>query len=451
MTRRAIVGIQFGDEGKAKIIGSILTYRDRFFGNYGPVTVARHQGGGNAGHTQYVTLDSGDESVVFHLIPSGTFFPGTYNLIIPETVIEPIFLVEELESVGKKITSKGCQISPENFGISGRVQMTLGYHLEIEANEVRKRGGRIAPTLRGIMPTYMDMAARRGITFAEFLNAASFSSLLDENLERASWDLAEIYNMAGSDGVVLPDTQMRRRVKIDKDALMAKYERAREVLGPFHISDRKAMALLDTGNVLFEGAQGVGIDRDYGRRPDNTSSCPVRLPRNADKIGVAKSFISRVGADDPPTRLPPDIEELIRGNRGEEGAEFGSTTGRPRSMGWPDIPVTRYGAEMAGVDSIAVTHFDKLPRVPGRLKICDYYLIDGERVDEPPADQTQWKRIEPHCIEVDGFPGEDFSHARDLSDLSTRARDYLSLIQDLVGKPISMVSVGPRNEQTIFV
>ncbi|MBL7160537.1 MAG: adenylosuccinate synthetase [Candidatus Aenigmarchaeota archaeon] len=435
MSSVALFGVQWGDEGKAKIIDTIGQNPEYFFGNDYPLVVARYMGGPNAGHTQYVD----DKEVIFHGVPSGLTITGAYNVDLPGFIADPKLMVEEIEH----LRGLGFPVTPENLGICGNVHMILEHHYWLEEKEIERSGGKIAPTRRAIFPTYVDTASRRGMNFAEFSDKDTFSYLLEEALKRVSWEVGESTRNG--------DTETRTRKPIDKAEYMEQYDAAREFLAPFIVSEGAVRAAHADDNWIYEAQGGVMLDPVRGRRPDVTSSSALLLPANATRWGVSKALMSRVGADSPPTRMGEELEMKARGKKGTPGAEFGATSGRPRKVSWFDGPVVRYALRVGGVDKLALTKLDVLPKVGDEVFLCDYYLDGEKRLYEPPADQTRWDRLKPHYIKVKGFPGVDISGARDWDDLPQEAKDYKKAVEDVVEFDISLLSVGPRGDQSILL
>lgn len=411
--RTALVGLQFGDEGKGKYVTYFLTTER--------VDVdARYNGGGNAGHT---IIAPNGKVLATHQVPSGIVFADVYNAMLHGMFIDPAKLKTEIED----LRAKGYDVDPSNLGISGLAHVTLGHHIELERLDEQRRGrGAIGTTFSGIGPTAEEKYGRRGIRFAEFVNPESFRRLLEAKSEELRQRGYPVENL---------------------DFHAETYAALQEFLSPFLIDEAELNRRKRNAAWLYEGAQGILLDPDFGSYPYVTSTHAGKAPR-ATVVGVAKAYITRVGGGPLPTRMDEQTEALIRGERGSAGAEFGATTGRPRSCGWFDIPAARYAVEIGGVDVVALTKLDVLSRVPV-IKVCTHYDCDGRLLDTIPADRFELERCKPVYEEVRGWPGVDISGARILGDLPVEARDYLKMLQDALERPIEPVSVGPSAEQTI--
>lgn len=417
-----IVGTQYGDEGKGKITDFLAREAD---------VVVRYQGGSNAGHTVVV----GEEEYRLHLIPSGILYPEKLCIIGNGVVLEPPVLLKEMEY----LRSRGKAL--DGLRISDRAHVVMPYHRKFDQLEEDARGEhRIGTTGRGIGPAYMDKAARVGIRVADMMDPAEFRRQLEARLKEKNLLLEKIYGSAG----------------FDVDELMEEYGGYAEEIRPY-VADTSAIInrAIDEGkNVLFEGAQGTLLDIDHGTYPFVTSSHPVAGgacigagvgPTKIDKvIGVMKAYTSRVGGGPFPSELHDEVGHWIR----ERGREYGTTTGRPRRCGWLDAVVVRYSARLSGLSALAITRLDILGGLP-RIKVCIGYKYRGEPIREFPASLKVLSGCEPVYEELEGWPETDLGCVRDVSDLPEAARNYLRVIEQAVGVPITIVSVGRERGQTI--
>ena len=421
MSTTILVGLQWGDEGKGKII-DVLTK--------GVDMVIRFQGGNNAGHT----VEIGDDKYVLHLIPSGIFRKETKNVIGNGVVVNPLVLKEEMDG----LKESGVEFEGR-FEISTRAHLIFKYHCLIDGLKEQRSNPekRIGTTKRGIGPTYGDKAARRGIRALEMLDL--------ERFERRFREEAEYYN------TILEGFDFET-VDID-----AEWELLREVaiyLKPF-ITDTVLtvnQAAVQGKKILFEGAQGMLLDVDYGTYPFVTSSNTTTggactgsglSPRYIDEVyGVMKAYCTRVGEGPFPTELFDADGDEIR----KIGGEFGATTGRPRRCGWFDAVSARYSCMVNGTDKLAITKLDVLDSF-GTIKVCTSYEIDGEVYKEMPSDTDMLSRVKPIYEEFVGWKA-DTSKANSFEELPEQAQKYLKWIAELVKADIGIVSVGPKRSQT---
>ena len=400
MTSVVVVGTQWGDEGKGKITDFLSQDAE---------VIARYQGGDNAGHT--IVIDG--KKFKLHLIPSGIFFPEKISVIGNGVVVNPKSLVKELEY----LHAEG--VSTDSLRVSDRAHVILPYHIKLDQlQEAAKGDNKIGTTNKGIGPAYMDKAARVGIRIADLLDKEVFAERLKTNLAEKNRLFTKMY---GSEG--LTDTSV-----ILNDAL-------------------------DAGKrVLFEGAQGVMLDIDQGTYPFVTSSNAVAGgvtigsgvgPSKINKVvGVCKAYTSRVGDGPFPTELSDGVGERIR----EVGHEYGTTTGRPRRVGWFDSVVMRHSRRVSGITNLSLNCIDVLSGLD-TVKICVAYDLDGKRIDYYPASLEQLKRCKPIYEELPGWE-EDITGCRSLDELPENARNYVRRVGELVGVRISTFSVGPDREQT---
>ncbi len=420
----AVVGAQWGDEGKGKVVDILAEHAD---------IVVRFQGGNNAGHTLVV----GDEKTVVHLIPSGVL-QGKICVIGNGVVVDPWVLIDERD----QLRARGLLADDEQLKISDRAHLILPYHRAIDvAREVMRGGAAIGTTGRGIGPTYEDKMARDGIRFADLLDEESFPEMLRSSVERKNRYLTEL--LGGT--------------AIDFQKTLDECCDVREKLAP-HVTDTglyldKSMA--SGRRVLFEGGQGTMLDVDHGTYPFVTSSnttsgaistgAAVAPDRIGTIVGMVKAYTTRVGAGPFPTELhDADGERLQQG-----GGEFGSTTGRPRRCGWFDAVVVRQAARLNGLQGLAITKLDVLTGFE-KIRVCTAYELDGARIDFFPAGRAAVERVKPLYEELPGW-SEDLEKARSMDDLPKNARRYVQALEDLTGVPSFLVSVGARRRETILL
>lgn len=416
-----VLGGQWGDEGKGKIIDALAARAQ---------VVIRANGGANAGHT--VVTDQG--IFKFHLIPSGILHPDCLCLIGAGVILDPALLLKELQEIQERGIDTG------NLRISSRSHLIMPYHPILDQLEEEHRGDeKIGTTQRGMGPAYADKAARRGIRVADIIDPEYLVKRLDSVLQEKNLLLKALYGH---------DT-------FDLNEIAENYAAFGETLMPY-IADTAMLGqdAIDAGqNVLIEGAQAVMLDIDYGTYPYVTSSSPTAAgvcqgagiaPTQIDKVvGVYKAYTTRVGEGAFPTELNDEIGAHLR----ERGVEFGTTTGRPRRTGWFDAVLARYTARLNGVSTVALTKFDILDELE-TIKICTGYEIDGERIDAPPANIAYYERVQPIYEDVPGWK-MDTSGARTISDLPPNALRYIERVQELLGLPVEYVGVGPHRSQLI--
>ena len=420
MSSIVVVGTQWGDEGKGKITDFLAEQAD---------VIARFSGGNNAGHT----IQFGGETYKLHLVPSGIFYKDKLAVIGNGVVVDPVALLKELDGLNER------GISTDNLRISNRAQVILPYHLAQDEYEERRRGdNKIGTTKKGIGPAYVDKAQRIGIRMADLLEKETFERRLKENIEYKNAYLKGMFNET------CPTF----------DEIFDEYYAAGQRLKDYVTDTAK---ILDDANVadekvLFEGAQGVMLDIDHGTYPFVTSSNPVAGnvtvgtgvgPTSVSKvIGVCKSYTSRVGDGPFPTELFDEDGHHIR----EVGREYGTTTGRPRRVGWFDSVVLRHSRRVSGITDLSINSIDVLTGLD-TVKICTAYELDGEKITEYPANLDQLRRCKPIFEELPGWT-EDITGCRSLDELPENARNYLERISELCGVHISIFSVGPDREQT---
>nr|MDF9460215.1 adenylosuccinate synthase [Bacillus pumilus] len=423
MSSVVVVGTQWGDEGKGKITDFLSENAE---------VIARYQGGNNAGHT--IKFDG--VTYKLHLIPSGIFYQEKTCVIGNGMVVDPKALVTELAYLHER------NVSTDNLRISNRAHVILPYHLKLdEVEEERKGANKIGTTKKGIGPAYMDKATRIGIRVADLLDREVFEEKLARNLEEKNRLLEKMYDTEG--------------FKIE-DILDEYYEYGQQVKK--YVVDTSVVLndALDEGRrVLFEGAQGVMLDIDQGTYPFVTSSNPVAggvtigsgvgPTKIQHVVGVSKAYTTRVGDGPFPTELHDEIGDQIR----EVGREYGTTTGRPRRVGWFDSVVVRHARRVSGITDLSLNSIDVLTGIE-TLKICVAYKLNGEITEEFPASLNELAKCEPVYEEMPGWT-EDITGVKNLSELPENARHYLERISQLTGIPLSIFSVGPDRSQTNVV
>jgi adenylosuccinate synthase len=417
-----IVGTQWGDEGKGKIVDTLAERAD---------VVARYQGGNNAGHT----LVLGDETYKLRLVPSGVLWPGTLCVLGNGCVIDPEVLIEELDGLEER------GISLSGVRISGNAHLIMPWHRIIDADSELMLGRlQIGTTRRGIGPAYADKASRVGIRVQD---------LLDEKILRQ-----KIQTALSVKNVLLRKIYHQR--PIDKDVLTEATLRYAERIRPF-IADTSLLvgqALDDGKHVLCEGAQATLLDLDHGTYPFVTSSNPIAAgacvglgfgPTRIDTVlGVAKAYVTRVGAGGFPSEADEEDGVRIR----EHGGEYGTVTGRERRCGWLDLVALRYAARLNGLTQLALTKLDVLS-IFDSIPVCTAYrLPDGTVTEDFPWHQSDFHHAEPVYERLEGW-STDISAVRDASQLPRAAREYLAFVEDRVGVEVAIVGIGQRRDQII--
>ena len=418
-----VIGSQWGDEGKGKVIDFLTETAD---------IVVRSQGGSNAGHT----VIANGKKYVLHLVPSGILWDNKVNIIGNGVVINPTSLVEEINY----LLEKGVTITPEKLLISDRAHVVLPIHKEIDAAQEEALGDqKIGTTKQGIGPTYADKARRIGIRMIDLADADRLQSVLEARIKTANDELARL-------GWPKADPEVTLK------AVMA----AADVLRP-HITNTIPVvnkAIKAGKTVLFEGAQGAMLDIDFGTYPFVTSSntsaggCCTGSgvpPTKIDKIiGVCKAYTTRVGAG-PFVTEDDEIADYLHGL----GREFGATTGRPRRCGWTDGVVLRFSAMFNGFDEMAMTNLDGLDERDS-IKICTAYKMGDEILEYPPARIEDWELCEPIYETLPGWK-QDISKCTTWDELPENCKAYVKRFGEVVGCPVGSVGVGPDREQTIPV
>ena len=415
-----VVGLQWGDEGKGKIVDVLSAEAD---------IVVRYQGGANAGHTVQV----GDREYIFHLVPSGILKEGTICIIGNGVVIDPRALIEEFDG----LLENGLD-HEANIMISDRAHVVLPYHGALdEAKESASEDGKIGTTLRGIGPCYTDKASRVGIRMSEFVDPDRFRERLTRIADLKNRELESLHG----------------REPIDAEAVFQEYSAYADRLRPRVCDVTAYLHEQDASgaNILFEGAQGALLDIDMGTYPYVTSSNTSFLglgagtgfsARKVDKVlGITKAYATRVGEGPFPSEMDDEAGESLR----EVGAEFGATTGRPRRCGWLDIVALRRAIQFGDVDAMVVTKLDVLDHLD-EIKAAVSYTVDGVETDQFPASVDC--EITPHYR---SFPGwlENTTECRSFEELPEKARQYLQFVADAAGCPIAIVSVGKERTQIV--
>lgn len=422
-----IIGAQWGDEGKGKVVDLLA---DRFD------VVSRYQGGHNAGHSVYV----GDRSFVLRLLPSGIIHPDKVCVLGNGMVIDPKAFFEEVD----QIQENGVAVTPERLKVSSRAHLIMPYHRALDhTSEERLGNEKIGTTLRGIGPAYEDKAGRRGIRVADATDPELLRLRVERNLEEANRI------------IVLYGHQPLRADEI-LDELSPLVERLR----PFvcETSHFLAEARRSHKKILLEGAQATLLDVDHGTYPFVTSSNPTAggasvgagIPPHhiTGVLGIVRTYATRVGEGPFPTEMldsEEEIADLIR----ERGNEYGSVTRRPRRCGWFDAVATKYAAELNGFDSIALTKLDVLDTLE-EIKVCTGYRLNGGITDTFPAVSSELRKIEPIYETLPGWQCDTLG-ITELADLPDNARNYVAFLSEKVGVEIGLISTGPERGQTIII
>jgi adenylosuccinate synthase len=423
MSNVVVVGTQWGDEGKGKVVDLLTSGAD---------LVVRYQGGNNAGHTLVVN----GEQTICHLIPSGILHTDKICLIGNGVVLDPQVFLEEID----KLVGKGIPIDPTRLAISERIHLIMPYHQAIDnARESAKGKDKIGTTGRGIGPCYEDKAGRRGIRGIDLFEPETLKQKIQANLKEKNFLLTQYFNAK----------------PLDFQAIFEHYSAMAEKLKPYikDVSVEIDQAVKQGKNILFEGAQGTHLDIDHGTYPFVTSSNPIAGAVCAgagvgpDKlhhmVGIVKAYTTRVGAGPFPTELSDDIGSYIQ----EKGAEFGATTGRRRRCGWLDLVLVNDAIRLSGLTSLSITKLDVLTGLE-KLKICMAYDLNGQKVHARPASLNRLAQCVPIYEEMPGWK-KDITSAGKMKDLPKEAQDYLARIEQVTGVPLSIVSVGPMRDQTI--
>ncbi|ACH94663.1 adenylosuccinate synthase [Borrelia recurrentis] len=415
----AVVGTQWGDEGKGKIIDFLSSKIDY---------VVRFNGGNNAGHTIVVN----DKKFIFNLLPSGVL-QGAKCILGPSVVIDPLILIQELEVL------KNNNIKTEIF-ISDKAHIIMPYHIKFDELSEQKKGiHKIGTTKKGIGPCYADKINRIGIRTIDLLNTEIFANKLKTNLEEKNQIIEKIYNDK----------------PLDYDDILNTYKKYIEILKSLITNTEKILhhAINSEKYILIEGAQGTMLDIEHGTFPFVTSSntlitaaagCGIPISKIKQKIGIIKAFSSRVGSGPFVTEISNSIGDIIR----EKGQEYGSTTKRPRRIGWLDLLTIKKAIALNELNHLALTKLDILNNIES-LKICIAYEFQGKIYDYIPTSCETIEKVKPIYKVFKGFK-EDISNIKNYDDLPIEAREYIEFIEKEVGIQISILSVGSEREKTIF-
>jgi len=419
-----IIGTQWGDEGKGKIVDLLAEYADY---------VVRFQGGNNAGHTMVVN----GEQFISHLVPSG-ILQGKTCFIGNGVVVDPEVLIQEIDY----LTGKGIQVGPENLKISERAQVIMPYHKAVDIGREKLKGDqKIGTTGRGIGPCYEDKASRRGIRFVDLLDKTDFKEKVGAILPEKNFYLTHFLSMD----------------PMDPDEIIRTYNQYAKRLKPYveNVSVSILSGIEKGKHVLFEGAQGTHLDIDHGTYPYVTSSTTVSGNAASGSgigpmeisgvIGIVKAYTTRVGAGPFPTELFDEIGDAIQ----KKGAEFGATTGRKRRCGWLDMVMLRNAVRLNSITSVAVTKLDVLGDLE-EIKICTAYEYKGKKLSDFPASLKVLADCKPVYETLRGWEG-DISGIRRFDDLPENAIHYLKRVEELVETPIDIVSVGPGRNETMVL
>ena len=424
MSNMVIIGAQWGDEGKGKLVDLLSADIS---------AIVRFQGGNNAGHTVIV----GDKKYILKLIPSGILHEGKVCLIGNGVVVDPAALCKEMDAIAEQ----GVAVTPERLKLSRKAHLIMPYHRLLDAaREANKADSKIGTTGRGIGPCYEDRAARVGIRACDLEDLALLRSKVEHALKEKNALLAGLYGGK----------------PVDPDEVMAEIAPAAARLVPYlaDVSSELTRVEAAGGSIMFEGAQGVHLDIDHGTYPFVTSSntvsgnaaagggvAPARLGRI---IGLVKAYTTRVGSGPFPTELLDETGEYLQ----KQGAEFGAVTGRRRRCGWLDMVVVRESIRLCGIGEIALTKLDVLSGLP-EIRICTAYTYKGETVLYPPQVENGLELVTPVYESMPGW-NENIEQAKSWDALPRATQNYIRRIEELTGTRVSIVSVGPDREQTIM-
>ncbi len=428
MASVVVVGTQWGDEGKGKIVDLLTNHADY---------IVRFQGGNNAGHTLVVE----GKKYVFHIIPSGILYEDKWCMIGNGVIIDPGVLLSEMD----ELNDKGLPVTPSRLMISENAHLIMPYHqmLDQAREAALSKGNKIGTTGRGIGPCYMDKVGRVGIKAGDLLDPQLFLDKLQSNVEEKNFFLTKQYNATPA----------------SFDLIKEQFETFAEKLQPFigNVSVELDKARKENKNILFEGAQGTQLDIDHGTYPFVTSSNTIAGnacigsgfgPAHIDEvIGILKAYTTRVGEGPFPSELPEgdEVGDALQ----KKGGEFGATTGRRRRCGWLDMVVANDAVRLNGLTGLAITKLDVLSGRP-TLKIGRKYTVDGESFNCMPGNIRQTAIAKPVYEEVAGWD-EDISKMRDFDDLPQQAKDYVQRIEDISGIAPAIISVGPDRAETLLL
>ena len=425
MSAFVVLGAQWGDEGKGKMTDYLAEEAE---------VIVRFQGGNNAGHT----VEVGEKQYKLHLIPSGILHDNKLNIIGNGVVVDPKALFTEIDY----LEAEGVKVTPSKLIISDRAHVIMPYHKVLDKLKEKARGKNdIGTTGKGIGPCYTDKFERSGIRVCDLIDEEVFKEKLKENIEFKN---KYIVNVLGGEA-------------LNYDEILKEYLKLAERLRPYvqDTSVRLYDEIKQDKNILFEGAQGMLLDIDYGTYPyvtsSNTTACGVASGSGigptmiTNAVGIAKAYTTRVGKGPFPTELDNEIGEWIR----EKGHEYGVTTGRSRRCGWLDAVILKTTVRVSGLTSLCVTKIDTLAGLE-KLKICVGYKFDNKVIDYFPASLNDLAKCEPIYEEFDGW-GDEVADTRSYEELPENAKKYLARIEELTGTKISIIGVGPRRDQTIRV
>ncbi len=420
-----VIGTQWGDEGKGKIVDLLTEEAD---------VIVRFQGGNNAGHTLVV----GDNKVILHLIPSGILHESKLCLIGNGVVLDPKVFCEELDS----LIDKGINVNPLRLRVSYKTHLIMPYHKLLDSlrEQAKSKEKRIGTTGRGIGPAYEDKASRVGIRAIDILDKNVFKSKLERALLEKNALFKHLYDHPPLD----PEKVM--------EEIWGFAERVKPFLGD--VAGEVEKAQREGKNILFEGAQGTQLDIDHGTYPYVTSSSTLASNASAGSgcglrhidsiLGVVKAYTTRVGGGPFPTELKDEIGDHLQ----QKGAEFGSTTGRKRRCGWIDLVVLKEAVRLNTPTSLAITKLDVLSGLR-KIKFCVGYKFDGKILRFPPTGDEYLSRVEPIYEEMEGW-SDDINDVKSWEDLPSQAKNYVEMIENILGVKVSIISVGPERSQTIF-
>ena len=426
MANVVVVGAQWGDEGKGKIVDWLSERAD---------VIARFQGGHNAGHT--LVIDG--KVYKLHALPSGVVRGGKLSVIGNGVVLDPWHLISEIETV----RAQGVEISPETLMIAENTQLILPIHGELDRarEEAASKGTEIGTTGRGIGPCYEDKANRCGIRFVDLLKTENFDEKVKAVCKEKNFYLTKYFN----------------EDQVDPEEIIEKYIAYQQRLAPFvtDISVYISKGIKAGKHVLFEGAQGTHLDIDHGTYPFMTSSntvsgnacsgAGVGPKQISGVVGIVKAYTTRVGAGPFPTELFDEIGDKIQ----RTGAEFGATTGRKRRCGWLDSVVANEAVRLNSITGLAGTKLDVLSG-QSTIKIATSYEADGKKIKTMPSNIRTTEKVKPVYEEIPGWQ-EDISGARNIEDLPQQARDYIKRIEDITETPAAIISVGPARDETLLL
>ncbi len=425
MSTTVVIGTQWGDEGKGKIVDLLTENAD---------VIVRFQGGNNAGHTLVVK----NNKIIFHLIPSGILHENKLCLIGNGVVLDPKVFCEELDNLEKI----GVDVNPSRLKISYKTHLIMPYHKLLDSlrEQFKSKDSKIGTTGRGIGPAYEDKVSRVGIRAVDILDSGQFL----QKLERALLEKNVLFKHLYDHPPLEP--------KAVFEEIWPYLERIKPFLGDVALEIEKAQK--SGKRILFEGAQGTQLDIDHGTYPFVTSSTTLASNASAGSglgvrhikeiVGVVKAYTTRVGGGPFPTELKDETGEHLQ----KKGAEFGATTGRKRRCGWLDFVVLREAIRLNTPTTLAITKLDVLSGLP-EISFCVAYKLNGTVLEYPPAGEENLKKVEPIYETISGWD-EDIGHVKKWDDLPSQAKNYITIIEDYLKTKVSMISVGPERSQIIF-